>query len=65
LKTSNSKKTIDARSYSRQTLEDIRIDAVRRVEAGESPEEVIASLRMNRRTIYRWLAAYHYGGERP
>ena len=58
-----SKKTTDARSYSHQTLEEIRIDAVRRVEAGESPEDVIAGLGMNRRTIYRWLAAYHYGAQ--
>ena len=36
------KKTIDARSYSHQTLEENRISAVRRVEAGESPEAVIA-----------------------
>lgn len=57
------KKTIDARAYSHQTLEEIRIDAVRRVEAGESPEAVIAGLGMNRRTIYRWLAAYHYSGQ--
>jgi transposase len=58
-----SKKITDARSYSHQTLEEIRIDAVRRVEAGESPEDVISGLGMNRRTIYRWLSAYHYGGE--
>jgi transposase len=55
--------TSDARSYSHQTLEEIRIDAVRRVEAGERPEDVIAGLGMNRRTIYPWLTAYHYGGE--
>ncbi len=57
------KKTIDARSYSHQTLEEIRIDAVRRVKAGESPEFVAAGLGINRRTIYRWIAAYHYSGE--
>ncbi len=57
------KKTIDARSYSHQALEEMRISAVRRVEAGESPEAVVAGLGMNRRTIYRWLSAYHYGGE--
>ena len=39
------------------------MSAVRRVEAGESPEAVVAGLGMNRRTLYRWLAAYHYGGE--
>jgi len=27
------------------------------------PEDVIAGLGMNRRTIYRWLANFHYGGE--
>jgi hypothetical protein len=31
--------TMDARSYSHQLLEEIRIDAVRWIEAGESPEE--------------------------
>lgn len=56
------KKAIDARSYSHQTLEEMRISAVRRVEAGESPEFVAAGLGINRRTIYRWLNAYHYGG---
>lgn len=57
------KKTIDARSYSHQALEEMRMSAVRRVEAGESPEFVAAGLGINRRTIYRWLEAYHYGGE--
>jgi transposase len=57
------KKLIDARSHSHQTLEEMRISAVRRVEAGESPEAVAVGLGINRRTIYRWLAAYHYGGE--
>ena len=33
------------------------------MEAGESPEFVAQGLGINRRTIYRWLAAYHYGGE--
>jgi len=56
------KKTIDARAYSHETLEQLRRDAVRRVEAGESPEAVAAGLGINRRTIYRWLQAYHYGG---
>ncbi|MCC7059171.1 MAG: IS630 family transposase [Burkholderiaceae bacterium] len=57
------KKTIDARSYSHDMLEQLRRDAVKRVEAGESPEVVAAGLGINRRTIYRWLQAYHYGGE--
>jgi len=57
-----SKKTTDARSYSHEHLEQMRRDAVRRVEAGESPEFVAVGLGINRRTIYRWLSAYHYGG---
>jgi transposase len=58
-----SKKPIDARSYSHATLEQLRRDAVKRVELGESPEVVAQGLGINRRTIYRWLQAYHYGGD--
>lgn len=57
------KKTIDARSFSHATLEDRRVSAVKRVEAGESPEVVADGLSINRRTIYRWLKAFHYGGK--
>jgi transposase len=56
------KKTIDARSFSHQTLEEMRTAAVERVEAGESPEAVATGLGINRRTIYRWLASYSSGG---
>ena len=42
-------------------LEQLRRDAVRRVSAGENPE--FAAEGIKRRTIYRWLAAYHFGGE--
>src|SRR6516165_5378759 len=57
------KKTIDARSYSHAMLETMRCGAVARVAAGESPEAVAAGLGINRRTIYRWLSSYHYGGD--
>lgn len=57
------KKTVDARKYSHAALEQMRRDAVKRVESGESPEAVAQGLAINRRTIYRWLEAYHYGGE--
>jgi len=57
------KKTIDARSYSHATLEQLRRDAVKRIGNGESPEDVAVGLGFNRRTIYRWLSAYHYGGD--
>ena len=56
------KKTFDARTLSHQALEQVRRSAVQRVEAGESPEFVGAGVGLNRRTIYRWLAAYHAGG---
>ena len=56
------KKTFDARTLSHQALEQVRQSAVQRIEAGESPEVVGAGLGLNRRTIYRRLAAYHTGG---
>ena len=57
------KKTFDARTLSRKAKEQLRKAAVKRVESGESPEFVAAGMGINRRTIYRWLSAYHYGGE--
>ncbi len=56
------KKTIDARSYSHEALEKLRRDSIVRMDNGESPEDVAIGLGFNRRTIYRWLSAYHYGG---
>ena len=50
-------KTFDARTLSHQALGQVRRSAVQRVEAGESPEFVGAGLGLNRRTIYRWIAA--------
>lgn len=57
------KKVFDARTLSRPAKEQLRKAAVKRVEAGESPEWVASGMGLNRRTIYRWLTAYHYGGE--
>ena len=42
----------DARKLDHTTLEEMRIRAVRSVQAGESPEVVARSMRINRRTIY-------------
>src|SRR5512139_1690239 len=53
---------LDGRKLSHKALEEIRIRAVRAVEAGESPEVVIRSLGMSRQRIYVWLAAYREGG---
>jgi transposase len=52
----------DGRKLSHATLEEIRIRAVRRVEAGESPEDVIRTLGFSRPRIYEWLAFYREGG---
>src|ERR1019366_44871 len=52
----------DARSLDHKTLEEIRIRAVERVQAGESPEVVIQVLGFTRSCIYTWLARYRAGG---
>jgi transposase len=52
----------DGRALDHKTLEEIRIRAVQSVEAGESPEDVIRTLRFGRTVIYNWLAKYREGG---
>lgn len=52
----------DGRTLDHGALEDIRIQAVQRVEAGESPEEVVRILGFSRTVIYDWLAKYREGG---
>ena len=52
----------DGRKLDHKALEAIRIQAVQRVEAGESPEDVIRILGFNRTVIYDWLAKYREGG---
>jgi len=56
--------TIDGRTLSHDTLETIRLMAVRRVREGEKPSEVVRSYGFCRTTIYRWLRAARRGGER-
>lgn len=53
---------LDGRKINRKALEEIRIRAVKRVEAGESPEVVIKALGLTRPRIYEWLAKYREGG---
>ena len=43
-------------------MEEIRIRAVERVQAGEDPEVVIKALGFHRSCIYEWLAKYRSGG---
>jgi len=52
----------DARQLDHKTLEEIRIRAVQRVQAGESPEVIIRALGFSRACIYNWLAMYRAGG---
>lgn len=49
----NEHMNLDGRKINRDTLTEIRIRAVMRVEEGESPEEVIATLGFHRSAIYR------------
>jgi transposase len=55
-------RSTDGRRLSHQTLEELRIRAVQRVESGESPEVVIRALGFTRARIYEWLAKYREGG---
>jgi len=55
-------KEMDGRKLSHEALEEIRIRAVKRVEAGESPEVVIEALGFHRSAIYKWIALYREGG---
>jgi transposase len=52
----------DARKLDHQTLEVLRMRAVKRVQDGESPEVVAGAIGINRTTIYDWLAKYRSGG---
>lgn len=56
------KKDFDGRRLSHKTREEIRIRAVKRVEEGESPEDVVRALGFHRSCIYEWLAKYREGG---
>jgi transposase len=57
------KKIFDGRKLPRDSKEQLRVVAVRRVMSGESPEAVAKGMGLNRRSIYRWLEAHYYGGE--
>lgn len=53
---------LDGRRLDHKTREAIRIRAVKRVEAGESPEIIVRALGFHRSCIYDWLAKYRGGG---
>lgn len=55
-------KKLDGRKLDHKTLEEIRIRAVRAVQGGMHPEDVVQALGLGKRCIYNWLAAYRAGG---
>jgi hypothetical protein len=54
----------DGRKLDHQTLETLRIRAVRQIEDGAHPEKVAAALGLRRSTVYGWVAKYREGGRR-
>src|SRR5215211_3007258 len=52
----------DGRKLDHQTMEQLRMRAVRSIEQGAHPEEVAAALGMTRAAVYGWLAKYRQGG---
>lgn len=55
-------KEFDGRKIDHKTRETIRIRAVKRIEAGESPEVIAKALGYHRSCIYEWIAKYREGG---
>jgi transposase len=53
---------IDGRSINRAKLEERRLEAVRRVQAGEAPTAVARDMGLYTNRIFIWLAAYRSGG---
>ena len=53
----------DGRKLDHQTLETLRLRAVRQIEDGAHPVAVADALGMRRSTVYGWLAKYREGGE--
>jgi transposase len=54
----------DGRRLPREVLEHIRLQAVREIRAGESPEVIARRLRFSREIVYRWLRRLRAGGLR-
>jgi len=55
-------KKIDGRQLDHKTREAIRIRAIKRIEAGESPELIARVLGFHRSCVYEWIAKYREGG---
>ncbi len=57
------KRKTDGRKMSSAGKEALRLRVVHLIEDGASPEVLARTLDINPRTIYTWLAKYHYGGD--
>ena len=53
---------VDGRKIDHAKLEEIRFEAVRRVQAGEAPTAVAREMGLYTNRIFIWLAAYRSGG---
>lgn len=56
---------LDGRKLHHKTREAMRIRAVQRIQAGESPEVVIKALGFNRSVVYGWLKRFEQRGVEP
>ncbi|MCL4797894.1 MAG: IS630 family transposase [Bryobacteraceae bacterium] len=52
----------DARALDHKTLEEMRIRAVEAVQTGQRVEDVAATMRLSRSTVFGWMALYRAGG---
>ena len=52
----------DARALDHKTLEQMRIRAVEAVQTGQRVEDVAATMRLSRSTVFGWMALYRAGG---
>jgi transposase len=57
------KRKTDGRKMSSAGKEALRLRVVHLIEDGSSPEVLAKTLDINPRTLYTWLAKYHYGGD--
>jgi transposase len=55
-------KKVDCRTFTHQTLTEMRKVVVSRVQDGESPEVVAKVMGISRGAIYNWLSLYRHGG---
>ncbi|MGB0713497.1 MAG: helix-turn-helix domain-containing protein, partial [Gammaproteobacteria bacterium] len=58
------KRDNDGRKYDHQTLEAMRLQAIKAIRNGQSATEVAKAFGINRRTVYGWMAKYLSGGQK-